>query len=653
MPVQLQSYTTSSIDPYKLLTDLRAIVDLANKLEVQQRSSGERLTVVQRAIEAAAAGQGGSVTPGPPGPIGPFPSVYVDPAGAILGDGTAVSPLRASVDGVTVVIVGNQLTAVVPPDVITGTLTTPRIPYATAPHVLGDSAAMFWNATPETFSVVHGGGSLDAPETNAKPQIHVGGDFDGVAAGIGVIYIDGYGAQGNFTMRRANGTQAAKTALADTNIIFNFRAYGWDGSDWGLGGLLRMTANGTWTTANHAQDFLVLLTAPDSVANPTERFRIKGDGRTGLGTSTPLATLQVNGNGRFGFGLPVSYQTTINIVGGISAADTTITVVSTTNFPVSGIVLCQGELISYASKTATTLDGCVRGRFLTTAATHANGQIVAVMPLVVAESDTSGSALITGPAKFFLGTQGDLFDIGSGSAVAVVKIGNQFSVSGTAGVAWQDAAVTGMCFMLWDGTNAVFGTRTNAPIAFRTNNTARAYITSNQNLILDAATNSDPATGTKCLILGDGTAPATLDANTCGLFGEDVGGTVNVFGVNELGEYTQITGGLGYPTGQGGAVTQATNKATGVTLSKYTGAITMNNAALAANTIVSFTLTNTKIAANDLLVLNHDSGGTLGAYLLNAACAAGSAVIYVHNVTAGSLSEAIVIQFAVIRGAIA
>lgn len=111
MPVQLQSYTTSSIDPYKLLTDLRAIVDLANKLEVQQRTSGDQLTVVRRALEAAAAAQGGSISPGPPGPIGPFPAVYVDPNGAILGDGTAVSPLRVSVDGVTITIVGNQLVA--------------------------------------------------------------------------------------------------------------------------------------------------------------------------------------------------------------------------------------------------------------------------------------------------------------------------------------------------------------------------------------------------------------------------------------------------------------------------------------------------------------------------------------------------------------
>lgn len=105
----------------------------------------------------------------------------------------------------------------------------------------------------------------------------------------------------------------------------------------------------------------------------------------------------------------------------------------------------------------------------------------------------------------------------------------------------------------------------------------------------------------------------------------------------------------GYVTGEGGAVTQATDKSTGVTLNKKCGQITMNNAALAADTTVSFTLTNSTIAATDILVLNHVSGGTAGSYLLNAQAAAGSASINVRNITAGSLSQAIVIGYAVIK----
>ena len=108
----------------------------------------------------------------------------------------------------------------------------------------------------------------------------------------------------------------------------------------------------------------------------------------------------------------------------------------------------------------------------------------------------------------------------------------------------------------------------------------------------------------------------------------------------------------GYITGEGGTVAQATSKATAVTLNKKCGQITMNAAALAAATTVTFVLTNSTIAATDLLVLNHDAGGTAGSYLLNAQCGAGSVSINVRNVTAGSLSEAIVIGFAVIKASI-
>lgn len=107
----------------------------------------------------------------------------------------------------------------------------------------------------------------------------------------------------------------------------------------------------------------------------------------------------------------------------------------------------------------------------------------------------------------------------------------------------------------------------------------------------------------------------------------------------------------GYIAGEGGVVTQATSKSTGVTLNKRCGDITLNNAALAANTSVTFTLTNSTIAATDIVVMNHSSAGTAGAYTFTAQCAAGSANITVRNVTAGSLSEAIVVRFAVVKAA--
>lgn len=107
--------------------------------------------------------------------------------------------------------------------------------------------------------------------------------------------------------------------------------------------------------------------------------------------------------------------------------------------------------------------------------------------------------------------------------------------------------------------------------------------------------------------------------------------------------------GVGYATGAGGVIIQGTDKSTIVVLSKVTGKITLNAASLAAATIVSFTLTNTQLLSTDVLVVEHVSGGTSGAYTINAFPSDGSAVISVRNNTAGALAEAIVLRFAIIR----
>jgi hypothetical protein len=112
--------------------------------------------------------------------------------------------------------------------------------------------------------------------------------------------------------------------------------------------------------------------------------------------------------------------------------------------------------------------------------------------------------------------------------------------------------------------------------------------------------------------------------------------------------------GLGYGTGSGGTVTQATSKSTNVTLNKPTGQITMNNAALLPATQVGFTLNNSLLTINDVVVVNIDGfSGTSDAYNVWAAPITGGTYIFVKNISAGSLSEAIRIHFAIIKGATA
>jgi len=114
---------------------------------------------------------------------------------------------------------------------------------------------------------------------------------------------------------------------------------------------------------------------------------------------------------------------------------------------------------------------------------------------------------------------------------------------------------------------------------------------------------------------------------------------------------TSSSAGVGYATGAGGAVTQLTSKATAVTLDKICGQITMHNALLTHLNPVSFTLTNSAIAADDVVVVSVKSGGTAGAYLVSVgAVAAGSCSITLFNCqTSGNLSEAVVLSFAVIK----
>lgn len=117
-----------------------------------------------------------------------------------------------------------------------------------------------------------------------------------------------------------------------------------------------------------------------------------------------------------------------------------------------------------------------------------------------------------------------------------------------------------------------------------------------------------------------------------------------------VGTTVYATTEIGYGTAAQGTVTQATSKSTGVTLNKSTGQITMNGAALTSATTVLFTLTNSILSAKDVLIVNVGSGGTSGAYWpFVANVAAGSAVIGVYNNTAGSLSESIVINYAILH----
>lgn len=108
---------------------------------------------------------------------------------------------------------------------------------------------------------------------------------------------------------------------------------------------------------------------------------------------------------------------------------------------------------------------------------------------------------------------------------------------------------------------------------------------------------------------------------------------------------------LGYTTDAQGTVTQATSKSTAVTLNKSAGTITMNNASLATATNATFTLNNSFISPNDTVILTISGGqATPGSYNVFAnSLSTGSVSITLRNISGGTLSEAVAVNFALIH----
>jgi membrane-bound inhibitor of C-type lysozyme len=115
-------------------------------------------------------------------------------------------------------------------------------------------------------------------------------------------------------------------------------------------------------------------------------------------------------------------------------------------------------------------------------------------------------------------------------------------------------------------------------------------------------------------------------------------------------DFVYVDSELGYTAAAQGTVTQGVNKAEPVTLNKSAGQITMNAATLNAATNVTFTLNNSTVSAKDVVVLSVSSGATAGAYnCWVSGKGTGTVTITVRNISGGNLSEAVVINFAVIH----
>lgn len=117
---------------------------------------------------------------------------------------------------------------------------------------------------------------------------------------------------------------------------------------------------------------------------------------------------------------------------------------------------------------------------------------------------------------------------------------------------------------------------------------------------------------------------------------------------------TGATSGIGYSTGAGGTVTQATDRTTAVTLNRTSGSIVTNNTSLAALASASFTVNNSTVLVNDVVVVSIRSGQTnIKTTVRVTAVTTGTFQITVDNNDAVTAeTTAITINFAIIRAVV-
>ena len=110
---------------------------------------------------------------------------------------------------------------------------------------------------------------------------------------------------------------------------------------------------------------------------------------------------------------------------------------------------------------------------------------------------------------------------------------------------------------------------------------------------------------------------------------------------------------FGYTTGQGAAVTQITNRATGVTINAMCGTITTDSTSLAVEASAKFIVTNSFVKVGDVVVLCQQSGAiALNTQVEVTVVTNGTFTISVinNNVAAGTAETgAILINFVIIR----
>ena len=172
---------------------------------------------------------------------------------------------------------------------------------------------------------------------------------------------------------------------------------------------------------------------------------------------------------------------------------------------------------------------------------------------------------------------------------------------------------------------------------YSTNTYAGSYV---RGIVVDYSTGNGRITigsADGLLIRNNGiSSPATI-------LGIDSNGNINATG----SILSNSSSGIGYTTGAGSSVTQSSSRTTGVTINSVTGSITLVNAA-GTSAYNTFTVTNNKVTATDIIIVNQKSGtDKYEVYITNVSSGSFSITFADMN---GTTTEKPVFSFAVIKG---